>query len=468
MKNIPLDFPIQIYNFSEEKVNDTISKARLRIFYKGLNRNGSYINDTFAEKLIGTVAYAPIKGIYEDGDYTDHGNKRNEGRIYGVVPQDFNFAWEKHEDDDGVEREYACCDVYLYTALYEEAKEIVGKAHSMELYQPSIKGSWRNFNGSEVFEYTDACFLGLQVLGEGVEPCFQGSAFFTQESAEFTKLLSELLTKYNNMVKGTTMTDNITFALSARQKEDKIFNALNVEKYQYYVLDTYDTYAIIVDFEDDKRYRVDYSVAEDNSVTVDMETKKEVFMYYLTQEEYNALESLKASASSFEAIQGKIEELNSVNEKLADVESVLTERDNTIATLEQTKEEMETSLSTLQGEKEEMQTSLTALQEEKDTLSEQFSLANSELESLREFKHGIDLQEKKNVIAKYSKKLSEDVLKGYEEKIESYTLVDLDKDLAYALVNSNEGMFTSQEDIGLVPVIEPATGLTALLSKYSK
>ena len=38
---------------------------------------------------------------------------------------------------------YACVDVLIFTALYDEAAEIMGKAQSMELYEPSIEGEWQ-------------------------------------------------------------------------------------------------------------------------------------------------------------------------------------------------------------------------------------------------------------------------------------------------------------------------------------
>ena len=100
------EFSISIYG-NLEKYSDTISKGRCRIFYKGLNRNGTYITSEFAEKLLSTIGYAPVKGIYdrEDVDYTDHGEKRSQGRIYGIVPENPNLTWEKHLDEDGIERE---------------------------------------------------------------------------------------------------------------------------------------------------------------------------------------------------------------------------------------------------------------------------------------------------------------------------------------------------------------------------
>ena len=63
MKDKPcFEFPVTIYNILEQ-ITPTLSKARVRIFYKGANRNGSYITDEFAEKLISTLPYAPVKGI---------------------------------------------------------------------------------------------------------------------------------------------------------------------------------------------------------------------------------------------------------------------------------------------------------------------------------------------------------------------------------------------------------------------
>lgn len=179
-KNIK-EFPVTVYG-SVNQLTPVISTARCRIFYKYGNRNGTYITDEFAEKLIASLPYTPVKGIYDDNesDYTDHGYKRSLGRIYGIVPENPNFAWEKHMDDDGVEREYACCDVYIFTALYEEAGEAISKSQSMELYEKTITGGWKVIDGKKWFVFEDGCFLGLQILGSDVEPCFEGAAFYTK------------------------------------------------------------------------------------------------------------------------------------------------------------------------------------------------------------------------------------------------------------------------------------------------
>ena len=165
-------FSLSVYG-DITKYNEVLSKARCRIFYTGANRNGTFITEEFAEKLISTLPYVPVKGIYDTmkDDYTDHGRERYEGRIYGIVPENPNFAWEKHLDIDGVERTYACTDVYLFTGLYkQEAFDIIGKSQSMELYVDSIQGEWQYINGKRYFVFTEGHFLGLQALGEDYEP----------------------------------------------------------------------------------------------------------------------------------------------------------------------------------------------------------------------------------------------------------------------------------------------------------
>jgi len=111
-----------------EPINDTTSKGRVRIFYTGLNRNRTFISEEFANQLIESLPYTPVKGIFnkEDMDFTDHGEKNSDGKIYGLVMANPNFAWEDHLDDDGVIRRYACADVLYYTALYPEATLIPG------------------------------------------------------------------------------------------------------------------------------------------------------------------------------------------------------------------------------------------------------------------------------------------------------------------------------------------------------
>ena len=203
-KKIPTTFVGEI---AEEltQVSSEISKTRLRIFYKGFNRNQGYITDEFAEKLLSSLPYTPVVGIFNDlvKDFGGHNQDRNVAKIYGVVPQDPHFAWEDHLDSDGVMRTYACTDVYLFTGRYDAAKLIPGKQQSMELDTKTIRGDWQVINvyGQEGFVYTDAQFIGLSVLGDDKTPCFEGSAFY------------ELVSQFNDFMAAKTSNGGNDMAL---------------------------------------------------------------------------------------------------------------------------------------------------------------------------------------------------------------------------------------------------------------
>lgn len=203
-KKIPTTFVGEIAE-GLTQVSPEISKARLRIFYKGFNRNQGYITDEFAEKLLSSLPYTPVVGIFNDlvKDFGGHNQDRNVAKIYGVVPQDPHFAWEDHLDSDGVMRTYACTDVYLFTGRYDVAKLIPGKQQSMELDTKTIRGDWQVINeyGQEGFVYTDAQFIGLSVLGDDKTPCFEGSAFY------------ELVSQFNDFMAAKTSNGGNDMAL---------------------------------------------------------------------------------------------------------------------------------------------------------------------------------------------------------------------------------------------------------------
>ena len=460
MNNIPFSFPITVFENAGEKISDTITKKRCAIFYKGTNRNGSYISEEFAEDLIKTLPYAPVKGIYDKDakDYTDHGTKRSEGRIYGVVPEKFNFAWERRLDEDGVEREYACADVYLFTALYKEAEEIAGKGQSMELYGPSIQGSWVNIEGQSFYKYSKASFLGLQVLGDKAVPCFEGASFFSLQDQQIYTMLTTLLEKIDQLSIGGNIQMNnqetLTFALSDNQKQNAIFKALNPEVVRYFVMDTYEDYALVFDLETEKYLKVSYTKDENDNVTVG-EDFVEVVAEYVTAEEKAALDQLRSKTESGTYEAANTEYDNHV-QKISDLE---------VEVGNKTEE-----LSTLNTEKEELQGSVSELNNTIETLNGQVAEYTAKVEELQSFKDAIDKANKEAIIEKFSTKLSAEIIDSFTAKIDSYTIQDLKKDLALALVENNDSIFTtdSATGAGYVPQEETATGLEALLSKYKK
>ena len=454
-EKLPVLFPVTVFKKLDD--NGVITKARVRIFYKYENRNGGYITDTFADKLLTTLPGSPVKGIYnqEDKDFTTHGKARTSGRAYGFVPEtNHNIAYEDHEDEDGVTRTYACADVFLWTALYEEAGDIIGAPQSMELYEPSIKGTWKLMNGQRRFEYTEGSFLGLQALGQNVEPCFEGAAFFSLFTSLDAAALKSLYEAYLNFqarsqIQEGGKEDMFTFKLSDSQKANKIFQALNPnEEYRYYVFATYDDCAIAFDYKEEKFVKVNYT-KDDATDTVTVGEPVTVYAEYVTEEERTSLNAIRAIKGTYTATLEEINtvsaQLTSANENLATQALKIQEADDKISTLNTEKGITEASLATATAKVGELET---------------------QVNSLCSYKEGVELAEKKAIIAQYSEQLDKGILDSFtEDRLKDFTAVELEKEIAFTLVKSNPSVFTKAPQY--IPKDNDApTGLEAVLDKY--
>ena len=489
------NFPITVYG-KMEKYSDTISRGRCRVFYKGRNRNGTYITDEFAEKLIKSAPYTPVKGIYEVDDYTDHGTKRSEGRIYGIVPMDHNFAWEKHVDSDGVEREYACFDVLYYTALYKEAGEIDGKSESMELFRDTLKGDWKIMDGKKTYVFTDGCFLGLQALGDDVEPCFEGASFYSLEDN-----IIALLEKYekrtdlfqNHEQGGNTM-PSINFKISDGQKYDFLFRLLNPNfneeggwAMEYAICDVYEEYAIVRNFVENIFERV-YYTKDDANDSLEITNKERCYIVDVNESERAALESLKGEgtyAQVVEAVAEKDTTINSLNEENAtlkgSVETLTTDVNNLTEQNSQYStqiEELNNSISTLTVERDEAQSnyeaanvSLTEVNNNYNELNNTCAAITIERDSLLAYKKNIEDEAKKAVINEYVEHLSEEIIETYMKNLDSYTIEELDMKLTYEQKKANPGLFSKQVPApgAYIPKDgDSGRGINDILSRYER
>lgn len=465
-EKISLSMPVTVYG-NIERYNDVISKARCRIFYKYGNRNGTYITDEFAQTLLSSIAYAPVKGIYDnfDEDYTDHGSKRSLGRIYGVVPENPNISWENHLDEDGIEREYACVDVLIFTGLYEEANQIVGKSQSMELYDKSIKGEWQFIDGRKYYVFKEGCFLGLQVLGDEVEPCFEGASFFS-----LVEPIRELIQQYENFQKqGGHKMPSLNFKLSDDQKFQALWALLNTNYNEengwvvdYSICEVYDDYAVVRNYGEGIFERVYYS-KDDATDSVILGKKVRCYIIDVTQEEKSALEVLQTlNGGTYEKVDAnysenmnKVEELNNSN---AQFEQKIEELNTSISTLTVERDEANTSLENANSQLGEVNSLLTEAQTEINTLKE-------ENVALSSFKAVTEKNQKLEIISGYADKLSADIIEKYTAAIDSYEADGLKKELAYEFVQSNPAVF-NKETHGFVPKEEPKSGIVEILSRY--
>ena len=455
LPQINFSFPVQIYG-KLEPYNDVLSKGRCRIFYKYDNRNGTYITDEFAEELVSSLPYTPVKGIFDDekDDYTDHGEARDLGRIYGIVPETTNFAWEEHEDEDGVKRIYACCDILAFTGLYKEASDIAGKAQSMELYSPSIDGAWQIIGGKKYFVFSKGCFLGLQILGDDVTPCFEGAAFYSCYSNVY-ELLNKIKTyeQQTNDKGGEKKMSFINYKISDSQKFQAIWSLLNTEYNEeagwvvtYEICDIYDSYAIVRNYAEQKFERI-YYTKDDATDNLEITSKEDCYIVDVNAEEKASLDkAYQNNGSTYSEMDEKITGYDTLKQQNEEYELKIVDKDSEISTLTSEKEKIE-------GEYTEAQNTIESL--------------NSQISELETYKKNVEQAEKKAVIEKYSKKLDEATIQKFNEDIENYTITDLEKELAFSLVNSDTSIFGADNG-GIIPTNLQPTGIEAILAKYSK
>lgn len=228
-----IDSP-EFINLQPLEINPLMSSCEIKVLYLGENRNHSYITKDVATEMAKTLRGAPIVGYYreEKEDFADHGEKiifDDEGvkfecmtKPYGFVAPDADVWFQKFEDTDEfgnvTTREYLMTTGYLWTGQYEECKSVIedGKPQSMELDEESLNGHWatNDKNGMDFFIINDAIFSKLCILGDDVEPCFEGSSITAQKvSKTFTMDKNFKNTLY-------TMMQDLKFALEGGQKMD--------------------------------------------------------------------------------------------------------------------------------------------------------------------------------------------------------------------------------------------------------
>lgn len=418
-KSTPTNFVATVYGNLVPLNNSALSKARLKIFYKGMNRNGSYINEEIAEKLISTLPGTPVVGYYDSDkdDFLGHVSPES-NRAYGFVPEEMNFKWEMFLDPDGVYRTYACTDIILWTGRYPIASKIVGKSHSMELNPDTVEGEWVEHDDEYYFEFTNAEFFGLCVLGEEYEPCFEGSSFYELHQQENNSSISKDLKEMFSLYKSTidSAEENPT---GGQEMED--------EKLKPQDLDNDSVEEEVKDQEEE--------VKEEENKPSETEEVKDESSEEGEEEETDEEEKEEEQEEPEQEEENEEEESEETDEpeeekekEEVDFNSALAEKDKTIATLE------------------------------------------AELKELREYKKAKVNEEKEEVLNTYSNKLTEEEIADFRNKIEDYnSAVELKKDIAVCLLDkqSNEEKIEESNYALINSRKNTFTGIEAIVAKYA-
>lgn len=345
-----IDSP-EFINLQPLDVNPLMSSCEIKVLYLGENRNHSYITKEVASEMAKTLRGAPIVGYYkeEKEDFADHGDRvifDDEGvkfecltRPYGFVAPDAQVWFQKFEDTDEfgnkIEREYLMTTGYLWTGQYEECKSVIeeGKGQSMELDDETLDGHWstNTQTGMDFFIINDAMFSKLCILGDDVEPCFEGASVTKPE-------VSTSFTKVDDTFKKTlyTMMQDLKFALEGGlskmdneenkvetpvEEVETVENTEEVPTTEEEVVETTEPEAAPADAEsefkksdeDDKEKEDD---SEDNdSSDEDKEDDKDK-KYSLLEADYNELKNKYAKLE--EDYNGLVEFKNAIEDKEKD------------------------------------------------------------------------------------------------------------------------------------------------------
>ena len=266
-----------------------------------------------------TLRGCPIVGYYneEKEDFRDHGEKITidgdgvhfecETKPYGFVAPDSKVWFKDFEETNDfgstIIRTYLMTEGYLWTGQFKEAAQILeddGKPHSMELDDKTLDGHWTidDNTGIDFFIINSAVISKLCVLGDDVEPCFEGSSVtepkiskdFTLDK-DFKRTLFSMMEDLKSIYKeGENMAEEKKEFTAAEEQgnsveEGAVENQSNTENQN--------PAAATEEFasNDDKKEENDQSSENNDSTGTEDEKKPAAKNSLHTDEEYAELES---------------------------------------------------------------------------------------------------------------------------------------------------------------------------------
>lgn len=208
-------------------LNPLISKCHIKVCYVSdkPNRNGSVITKEVATKMANSLPGSPIVGLYNEAteDFEEHsrsieisGDKwevKELTKPYGFVPTDAKCWFQDFIDDGDTIHKYLMTEGYLWTGQYPECQRVIDKGNnqSMELDPNSIDAEWSESNNDEpsFFIINEAIISKLCILGEEMEPCFEGATIkgadysLIKDNEEFKKQLFSMMQEIKDLLKNT-------------------------------------------------------------------------------------------------------------------------------------------------------------------------------------------------------------------------------------------------------------------------
>lgn len=469
--SIALESPIEFINITP--LNPLISKCQIKVCYVGdkPNRNKSIITEDVARQIANSIPGSPIVGYYNEttGDFEEH-NKMitfsdgefklvDNTRPYGFVDLNAKVWFQEFLDDGENIRKYLMTEGYLWTGQYPECKRIIeiGNNESMELHRDTLNANWtKDKSGKpEFFIINEAIMEKFCILGTDYEPCFEGSHITEPKiqfsfDPSFTTQFEYMIKEMQKMLdKGGTQ----VFTTYAVKVGDSIWNALYSQVKDTYSIervceDDGQKYAVLQNKADQKYVRLDFSIAEDESVN---------FSADMTEIEYTPSEEVQFALADIEAFETEFkkkedEEKEKQEPEKKDPESSEKEDPDKKDAEEPDKKdsddpdkkdaESEDEDKKDKKDKKKLQYSLEEIPEyltlktAYSALESQFNEMKKEMESLKQFKLDTERVEKQNMINHTFCMLSAEDKKDVIEHIDEYSLDEIEAKLSVICVRN--------------------------------
>ena len=450
---VKYDIPVTLFDYRTSD-NPLYSLAKLKIFYVGMTPDNRLFTKEFSDELLKTLPYVPVVGYFDKESDDFKGHHENQ-YIYGIVPE--NTEIEFVEED---EKEYAVCDVILYTGRKDEtgeiAEKIVGKSHSLELNPDDTTYDLVESEEGKLqyIEFKTGSLLGLSVLGDEEQPAFTGSEFFKAQK-DFSEIFEGFKTeweKFNDESKNKRGNEEMKFDLLESQKlfMEKAYDekmeaiaALVSERFEYFsIIQMFDDKVVVVTLNEEtwayEYYRISYSSDEDSLSLGEMEV---VYPRYLTESEVNewegqddefSLEETGESNDTSETDNNEQEEEFTENETETEEDDDTSETDfeEDSETEEQQEEAVENNeeeeFVTTEDNEDEQEEEEEEEQHEESKEFNSTSLTNSEREELEAFRR----ERKIGLIDSFEGDLEEDYLEEMRNRVDEFTHDDLETELS--------------------------------------
>ena len=454
------DYPCEFINV--KPLNPLISKCEIKVCYVSdePNRNRSVITKEVAREMANSLPGSPIVGFYNEakGDFEEHNRIidisngefkiKDTTRPYGFVDLGAKVWFQKFLDDGEFEREYLMTEGYIWTGQYPESQRIIDKGNnqSMELDNNFINAHWTKDNkgNPQFFIINEAIISKLCILGEDVEPCFEGASISKLQFSFEDSFKEQLFSMMNEMKEILNEGGAPKMTTYAVEIGDSLWNALyshvnETHKIIAVCTEEDQTFAVLQNREDDTYSRMNFSFVEEVFTAEEMTVLES---YEPAEEPQFALDAVEAFEAEFKKEPEKEED--DEDEKKKDDEEEKCPKcgkpksECECEDEEDDDEEDKKKQYTLEEIPEyvELLEKYSALETQYNELVEAKAAQDATIASLTEYKVAAERKEKEEMINNQFYMLSDDLKADVVENIDTYSLDEIESKLSIICVRN--------------------------------